>query len=359
MGGGGRDEAVGGGGAPGPRARGRFAQSLLGNRSARTGAAIVALLLAFAALGPVLATRDPNASDFVSGVSPSMGPVGPGHAMLLGADRLFRDELARLAHGARISLLVGLAATAIASAIGAAVGIVAGWYEGSEGMRVSWALVIAGVAAVALVVAGHPRGALVAVGIGGAAHAVGAAFAVRVLRHGPRVNADTALMRAVDVGLSFPFLLLVMAIGAALDRTSVTTILAILGLTGWLGTARVIRAKTMVVRRLDYVTAARALGRSAPAILVHHVLPNVMGPLVVIATISVAQMIVAESVLGYLGVGISLPTATWGRMLFEGQDYYLAAPWLVLAPASAIFLAVLGFNLLGEGLRDALDPKQR
>jgi peptide/nickel transport system permease protein len=175
---------------------------------------------------------------------------------------------------------------------------------------------------------------------------------------GVDLNLDTALMRLVDVGLSFPFLLLVMAVGAALDTTSATTILGTLGLTSWLGTARIVRAKTLQVRTADFVVAARALGQSTPKILAHHVLPNVAGPLVVLATISVAQMIVAESVLSYLGAGIGPPTATWGRMLQEGQEYYLAAPWTLVAPAIAILMAVFGFNMLGEGLRDALDPRE-
>jgi peptide/nickel transport system permease protein len=165
-------------------------------------------------------------------------------------------------------------------------------------------------------------------------------------------------MRVVDIGLSFPFLLLVMAIGAALDRTTAASIFVILGLTGWLGMARVLRAKTMQVRNLDFVVASRALGQSTAAILAKHVLPNVSGPLIVIATISVAQMIVAESVLSYLGVGIAPPTASWGHMLFEGQDVFQAEPWLVAGPGAAILLAVFGFNLLGEGLRDALDPRE-
>jgi ABC-type dipeptide/oligopeptide/nickel transport system permease subunit len=148
-----------------------------------------------------------------------------------------------------------------------------------------------------------------------------------------------------------------MAIGAALDRTSMATILVTLGITSWLGTARILRAKTMQVRGLDFVTAARALGQPTWRILVRHVLPNVSGPLIVIATAQVAQMIVAESVLSYLGVGISPLAPTWGHMLYEGQDSYLIAPWLLAAPVIAILLAVLGFNLLGEGLRDALDPK--
>jgi peptide/nickel transport system permease protein len=120
----------------------------------------------------------------------------------------------------------------------------------------------------------------------------------------------------------------------------------------------VLRAKTMQVRALDYVVASRALGQPAAWVMVKHVLPNVAGPLVVSATVLVAQMIVADSVLSYLGVGISPPTPTWGRMLSEGQDYLVTSPWLVLAPGLAILLAVWGFNMLGEGLRDALDPRE-
>ena len=165
-------------------------------------------------------------------------------------------------------------------------------------------------------------------------------------------------MRLVDVLLAFPFLLLVMAIGAALDHSSAITIFVTLGVTSWLGIARVLRAKTMQVRSHEYVLAARALGQSTTAILFSHVLPNVAGPLIVSATILAGQMIVADSVLSYLGVGIAPPTPTWGRMLFEGQDSYVGAPWLVASPGVAIVLAVWGFNMLGEGLRDALDPHQ-
>lgn len=285
------------------RARARFRK----NRGAAVGLVLVALLVVFALLGPLASHHDPYVSDFVRGATVDGTPVGPSGEFWLGTDRLFRDQFARLAYGARLSLVIALAATAISSIIGAGAGIVAGWYEGSRGV------------------------------------------------HG--LNADVALMRLVDVGLSFPFLLLVMAIGAALDRTTAVTILVVLGLTSWLGTARILRAKTMQVRGLDYVTAARALGEPTWRILVRHVLPNVSGPLIVIGTAQVAQMIVAESVLSYLGVGIAPPAATWGHMLYEGQDNYLAAPWMLAAPAIAILLAVLGFNLLGEGLRDALDPK--
>ena len=286
------------------RARARFTR----NRSAVAGTAIVAVLVVFAVLGPVLASHGPLESDFVHGVAPDRMPVGPSAAFPLGADRLFRDVFARLAVAGRLSLLIAVSATLIASVIGAVVGIVAGYYEGKRIARV--------------------------------------------------IDVDGILMRLVDVLLAFPFLLLVMAIGAALDRTSAVTIFVILGVTGWLGIARVLRAKTMQVRSLDYVVASRALGQPSASVMLKHVLPNVAGPLIVSATVLVAQMIVADSVLSYLGVGIAPPSPTWGRMLFEGQDYYAAAPWLVAAPATIILLAVWGFNMLGEGLRDALDPHE-
>jgi ABC-type dipeptide/oligopeptide/nickel transport system permease subunit len=246
--------------------------------------------------------------------------------------------------------MIALASTLIACAIGGAVGIVAGYYEGTEGLRIPWLAVVAAVAAIVLVIAGVPYVAAGAVVVGAVVWLVSAA--VKPLQVGPRLNLDTALMRAVDIGLSFPFLLLVMAIGAALDTTTAVTILVTLG------TARVVRAKTLQVRSLDFIVASRALGQSTAKILVYHVLPNVAGPLIVIGTVSVAQMILAESVLSYLGVGLSPPAPTWGHMLFEGQDYYQAAPWLIVAPGAAILVAVFGFNLLGEGLRDALDPKE-
>ena len=272
------------------------------NRGALVGLALVVLVSLFALLGPLLVGHDPYTSDFENGISPSKLPVGPGGDFVLGTDRIFRDQLSRLALGGRVSLLIGMGATAIATVFGAFVGIIAGWLEGT------WI--------------------------------------------------DALLMRIVDVGLAFPFLLVVMAVGAALERTTATTIFLTLGLTGWLGIARLVRAKTLQIRTQEFITAARALGQRTPAILVRHVLPNVSGPILVLATVMVAQMILAESVLSYLGAGIAPPTPTWGHRLFEGQDYLTAAPWLAIAPGIAILASVLGFNLLGEGLRDALDPRK-
>jgi ABC-type dipeptide/oligopeptide/nickel transport system permease subunit len=312
------------------------------------GAAVVAALAAFSLAGPALASHSPFESDFVHAVGPNLSPVGPSLAFPLGADHVFRDVFARMAYAGRLSLSISIAATAIASAVGAVVGIVAGWYEGRRA-TLPWTAAAGGAAAIVALGEGHPvlaTGAVAAGALGAATLRIG----------GPRVDVDGWLMRFVDVLLAFPFLLLIMALGAALERTNAGTILLTLGATGWSGIARVLRAKTMQVRALDYIEASRALGQSTPLILVRHVLPNVVGPLVVSATVLVAQMIVAESALSYLGVGISPPTPTWGRMLFEGQDDLVTAPWLLAAPAAAIVLAVWAFNILGEGLRDALDP---
>lgn len=334
-------------------ARRRF----LRNRSALVGGGLCCAMALFALFGPALSGHDPLASDFVHGLDPVTSlPVPPSARFWLGTDRLFRDELSRLAVGARLSLVIGVAATAIATGIGTLVGVVAGWFEGERGLRVPAAALMA--LPLALTAAVFERGTLAWALLAGALTI--SAFATwrptSMLARGPLIDVDAVLMRTVDIGLSFPFLLLVMAIGAAVDRTSATTILLVLGLTGWLGIARIVRAKTMQVRRFEFIDAARALGHGTPRILVSHILPNVLGPVVVIATAQVAQMILAESVLSYLGAGVTPPTPTWGGMLAEGQDYFGVTPWLVLCPATAILLTVLGFNLMGEGLRDALDP---
>ncbi len=273
------------------------------NTSLRLGLTLVGFLCLFAWLAPNIVAHDPLTSFFDRGISPTGLPAPPSWQFWLGTDRLYRDQFSRIAFGARTSLLIGVAATLVATLIGTLVGTIAGFWHDTL--------------------------------------------------------ADTLLMRVVDVGLAFPFLLLVIALAAALDHTSATTIFLTLGFTGWLGTARLVRARTMQLKHVDFVVGAQALGRTAPGIVVYHILPNMAGTLLVIASTSVAQMILAESVLSFLGGGISPPTPTWGSMLFEGQDYLSAAPWVALAPGFAMITSIFGFNLLGEGLRDALDSPTR
>jgi ABC-type dipeptide/oligopeptide/nickel transport system permease subunit len=276
----------------------RFAR----NRLALAGAAIVVVIAAGAALAPVLDSHPPIGKDVAEGLGELGEPLPPSQAFPLGTDSLGRCEASRVLHGARVSLEVGLLATLIALVIGVTVGLVAGYAGGLT---------------------------------------------------------DALLMRLVDLILAFPFLLLVIAVTAVVKESGAGSALLVLGLVGWTTMARVIRAKTLALRESEFVQAARATGLSAARILVRHILPNVVGPAVVLATLSVAQMILAESTLSFLGLGAPPPTATWGRMLAEGQSYLVGAPWMAIVPGVAVFLTVLGFNLLGEGLRDALDPKDR
>lgn len=290
-----------------PRALARFKR----HRGALIGTAIVAFFVVFASIGPAWLGLDPMTSDFEHGRGEEGGPLGPSLAHWLGTDSIYRDQLARLLYGARLSLAISVAASALSLCIGTAAGVVAGFWQGKG---------------------------------------VGAPFF--------RLSIDDVIMRFVDIGLCFPFLLLVMAIGSALDETTALTILVVLGSTSWLGTARIVRAETLRVRNLDFVTASRALGSPTATLLLRHVVPNVAGTLVVLGTLSVAQMILAESALSYLNLGLAPPTPSLGRMLQEGQRDFASAPWLLAAPGGAILAAVVGFNLLGEGLRDAFGPRE-
>lgn len=335
---------------------------LLANVQVRIGAGLVAVLVLFSIVAPWISSHDAVTSHFETAATRG-GPAGPSLAFPLGADRLYRDQLVRLAEGGRTSLVIGVLATALATLLGTLVGVLSGYYEGARGLRIPWLVVATGLALFFAVVYGPANVTSAFTSAGGLpivitlGLALGLALATKA-RRGPEVGLDTFLMRAVDVGLAFPFLLLVMALASAFERTSATTILLTLGFSGWLGIARVVRAKTIGIRNQEYVLAARALGQRTPKILLIHILPNVLGPVVVLSTLSVAQMIVAESAMSYLGVGISPPTPTWGYMLFEGQETYAAAPWLLVAPFVAILMSVLGFNVLGEGLREALDPRK-
>lgn len=283
--------------APASAAWARFRR----NRPAVLGLGVAGLLSLFALVGPLVSRWDPNQSDFALRRAAFGVPPGPSAAHWLGADHLFRDVFTRLAAGARVSLTVAIAATALATLIGVLVGVVAGMTEGTR----------AGIV-------------------------------------------DTILMRFVDVMLALPFLLIVTAIGAAVGRTDMRTVLLVLGLVGWTGTARLVRAQTMQIRALDFVTAARALGAGPVRIVARHVLPNIAGTVVVVATTSLGQMILAEAVLGYLTVGIQPPQATWGRMLHESESLLGTRMMLIAAPGFAILLSVLAFSRIGDGLRDAI-----
>jgi ABC-type dipeptide/oligopeptide/nickel transport system permease subunit len=282
------------------RARRRF----LANRGAVVGAMIAVAMIAVALLGPILSAKNPLASDVEHGLSMMGAPLPPSTAAVLGTDQLGRDEWARIVAGAGNSLAITSIATLIALVIGLSIGLVAGYAGGSI---------------------------------------------------------DSALMRLVDLVLAFPFLLLAILLASLFRQSDLGStnapVFLTLGVLGWTTMARVIRGKARVLARSDMVIAARAIGASPARIVVRHVLPNVADLVIVVATLAFAQNLLSESVLSYVGLGPPPPVPTWGRMLYEGRAYYRTAPHLVLGPGVAIVLAVVAFNLLGEGLRDALDAK--
>jgi peptide/nickel transport system permease protein len=226
-------------------------------------------------------------------------PLGPNPRFWLGADLLGRDLLARLIYGARVSLFVSLMGTLLALLFGLAGGLVAGFYRGVV---------------------------------------------------------DTVISRFVDAMMAIPILLLAIALASVLRQGSVWIVILILGLVNWTYLARIIRAEVLSLREQDFIEAARALGAGDAALLVRHLLPNLAGPLIVFATLSVAGNILLESALSFLGVGIQPPTPSWGNMIQEGMSFYTVAWWITLFPGLAILLTVVSLNLVGDGLRDALDP---
>jgi len=253
----------------------------------------IVLFMFLIAILAPLYNHDPGAID----IGKRMMPPGWGH--LLGTDDLGRDVLARILYGARISLLVGFVAVGIASLIGILVGAIAGFYG-------RWV--------------------------------------------------DALLMRFVDIMLCFPTFFLILAVIAFLEP-SIWNIMIIIGLTGWMGVARLVRAEFLSLRGRDFVIAAQSIGASDQRLIFRHILPNALSPVIVSATLGVAGAILTESALSFLGIGVQPPTPSWGNMLITGKQTLGSAWWLSVFPGMAILLTVLGYNLLGEGLRDALDPR--
>jgi len=262
----------------------------------RIGVTVIAVMVVMAVFAPIVAGKDPNAIDLIHLLDP------PSRVHWLGTDVQGRDVWARLVYGARVSLAVGLVSQAIAVSLGITLGLLAGYYRG-------WI--------------------------------------------------DEIVMRLADVTLAFPTLLLLIAMSAAF-QPSMSVVFITIGVVGWAGIARLVRGQVLVVRDLEYVQAARALGARGERIMLLHVLPNVVGPVVIAATLGIAGAIMAEAALSFLGLGVQPPTASWGSMIADGRDLdqLRNAPWTSLAPGLAIGAAVLGFNLLGDALRDALDPRR-
>jgi peptide/nickel transport system permease protein len=263
------------------------------NRLAVGGAIVVSALFITALLAPVIAPYDPSVIDAEQVLSP------PSRAHLLGTDQLGRDVLSRIIWGGRISLLVGFVAVGIATVIGAILGALAGYY-----------------------------GEIV----------------------------DNIIMRFVDIMLCFPTFFLILAVIALLEP-SIWNIMVVIGLTSWMGVARLVRAEFLSLKERDFVVAAKAQGAGDLRLIFRHVLPNAMAPVFVAAILGVGAAILTESALSFLGIGVQPPTPSWGNILTAGKDNIEIAYWLSLYPGLAILITVLGYNLLGEGLRDALDPK--
>jgi ABC-type dipeptide/oligopeptide/nickel transport system permease subunit len=285
---------------------------MLPTRASRIGLAIVIFFGLVALFAPSLTHllgQDPYDPVVPLGTIP---PTPPGGSHLLGTDSLGRDLLSRVIYGSRISLTVGILAETVALVLGLLIGGLAGFYGG---------------------------------------------------------KIDDILMRMADIFFSLPAPLLALAVTAALpDPTtlrwlrglpepSLVMVLLVLGLIGWAGIARLVRAQVLVLREMDYTSAARALGASGWRLLLRHVLPNALGPIVAMATLGVAGNILSEAWLSFLGVGAHPPLPSWGIMITEGQNYLTTHPWVCFYPGLALLLTVLGLNLFGDGLREGLDPR--
>lgn len=273
----------------------RAADRIKSDKRAWFGIGVIGLLILLAAGAPLFARHDPFGVDLVNSLQPPSG------AHWFGTDIQGRDVWARLVYGARVSLSVGIVSQGIALTLGIILGLLAGYYG-------RWV--------------------------------------------------DELVMRLADVTLAFPTLLLLIALVAAL-QPSLTVVFITIGVVGWAGMARLVRGQVLVVRELEFVQAERALGASDARILVNHVLPSVIAPVVIAGTLGVAGAIMAESSLSFLGLGVQPPTPSWGAMIADGRDLYQLrhAPWTSVFPGLAIGAAVLGFNLLGDALRDAIDPR--
>ena len=268
-------------------------RKFIANRFAVAGAAIVASLFIVSFLAPFITPYSPDDLDAYH----VLLPPSTGH--WLGTDELGRDVLTRIIYGSRISLKVGFVAVGIAAFIGTISGLIAGYFGG-------WI--------------------------------------------------DQLLMRLVDIMLCFPTFFLILAVIAMLEP-SIWYIMIVIGLTGWMGVARLVRAEVLSLRERDFILAARAIGASNSRIIFRHILPNALSPVMVAATLGVAGAILTESALSFLGIGVQPPTPSWGNMLTAGKDYLEFAWWLSLFPGVAILVTVIAYNLVGEGLRDALDPR--
>lgn len=277
---------------------------------------------------------------------------------LLGTDQLGRDVLARMLQGAWVSLTVGFVAVGISVAVGICIGGIAGYFgHALFNLQAMLQCTLVLAAGLGFLLGWHlPAGLLLFLTLLwiSLSWSRGKLDSQTLRRQG--VAVDTLLMRFVDIMLCFPSFFLILTVIALLPA-SIYNIMIVIGLTSWMGTARFVRAEFLSLREQEFVLAARSLGVSSPRIILQHMLPNAMAPVLVSATIGIATAILTEAGLSFLGFGVPPPQATWGNILSEGKRFIFDAPWLTLIPGCSILIVVLAFNLFGEGLRDALNPK--
>ena len=267
------------------------------NRLAMAGLVVMLILYALTLLTPLVAPYDPTAQGDIL----TTGNLGPSLHHWFGTDKFGRDILSRVLYGSRISLSIGFVAVAISVTLGTLFGALAGYYGG-------WV--------------------------------------------------DSVLMRFTDMMLSFPRLVLLIVV-IALFESSIWLVVVVLGLTGWMGTARIVRGEVLSLREREFIQAARALGMNDGRIIFRHIIPNTLAPVIVSATLGIGQTILTEASLSFLGLGVRPPIPSWGNMIADGRDALTQAWWISTFPGLAIVFTVIAFNLLGDGLRDALDPRLR
>jgi peptide/nickel transport system permease protein len=276
-------------------------QALARSPGAVAGGILLALIMATSLCFHFFYSQDPLAQDLLARLTPPFWQEGGSLAHPLGTDNLGRDVLVRILYGSRVSLVVGFAAVLVACGAGILLGLISGYYGG---------------------------------------------------------RADSVIMRVADVFMAYPFMLLTISVIAVLGN-SIFNLILVLGLSDWVTYARTIRGSVLSIKEKEFVLAARSVGTRHRVILLRHVFPNVLSPILVLGTVRVANIIIWESGLSFLGMGVPPPMPTWGRMLAEGRVYITDAWWLVTLPGLAIMLTILAINLLGDGLRDALDPRLR
>ncbi len=267
---------------------------------ALTGLVIIAITVAGALLAPYLTGYDPNEQMF-DGLTLEGAPLPPSATFWLGTDLLGRDLLTRILHGARTSLIIGIVANGAALLIGTLVGITAGYFRGFTG---------------------------------------------------------AALMRFTDLMMAFPALLLAICL-AAVFQPSLWIVAMVIALVNWVQTARIVFTETSSLAEREFIDAERTIGAGTARILFRHILPHLLPTIIVWGTLGISTTVLLEATLSYLGIGVQPPTASWGNIIFENQTYFQAAPWLVFFPGAAILALALAFNLVGDALRDILDPTQR